>query len=66
MTLKQEAEAIVDRLTPGMVDREPETIVMWIERALAAEREMGAKTAEQGHERGLSGVGIAKAIRAGG
>lgn len=28
------AEAIVDRLTPGMVEREPETIAAWVALAL--------------------------------
>ena len=49
--LREAAEAVVDRLTPRMVDEEPETIVTWIEEALRA-----ALAAEDTPDAGAEGI----------
>jgi len=39
MTAWERAAMIVDRLTDGMVDREPETIIVWITEQILAHTE---------------------------
>lgn len=37
MGAKQRAEAIVDRLTPSMVEREPQVLIHWLAKEIQAE-----------------------------